>query len=157
MSRKLTLPIQQDQSVPALEVQGFLAILQAADHLERGLNETLRMSSLSGHQYNVLRILRSAGEGGLPCQEIGHRMITRAPDITRLLDRLEVRRLVARHRPSTDRRVVTTCITPAGLKSLAKLDAPVRALHARQLSHLGDSRLRSLVANLDMLQQRSGT
>ena len=76
-------------------------------------------------QYNVLRILRGAPEG-LPCGEIANRMITRDPDITRLLDRLEKRGLISRSRETKDRRTVMARITPDGLKLLARLDEPVR-------------------------------
>jgi DNA-binding MarR family transcriptional regulator len=91
----------------------------------------------------VLRILRGAIEG-LPCGEIANRMITRDPDITRLLDRLERRGLIARSRETRDRRMVTARITPPGLKLLARLDEPVQEAHRRQLGHLGRERLRAL-------------
>lgn len=103
----------------------------------------LKTEDLSSTQYNVLRILRGVPDG-LPCGEIANRMITRDPDITRLLDRLEKRSLVSRCRETEDRRTVLTRITPEGLKLLARLDEPVVAAHRRQLGHLGRERLRAL-------------
>ena len=91
----------------------------------------------------MLRILRGSPEG-LPCGEIASRMITRDPDITRLLDRLEKRGLISRCRETKDRRMVMARITPEGLKLLARLDEPVQAAHRKQLGHLGRERLRAL-------------
>jgi DNA-binding MarR family transcriptional regulator len=107
------------------------------------LSPVLKTEDLSSNQYNVLRILRGAPDG-LPCGEIGNRMITRDPDITRLLDRLEKRALIARCRETKDRRMVMASIAPDGLKLLARMDQPVRDAHRSQLGHLGRERLRAL-------------
>lgn len=127
-----------------LEEIAFLDLLSAADWLSRGLAEVLKTADLSPTHYNVLRILRGA-PGGLACGEIAGRMLTRDPDITRLLDRLEKRGLISRCRQTADRRMVLTRIAPAGLELLARLDQPVREMHRRQLGHLGRERLRSLI------------
>ena len=121
----------------------FLELLRTTDMLSRGLVKVLKIEDLSGTQYNVLRILRGSLEG-LPCGEIANRMITRDPDITRLLDRLEKRGLISRCRETKDRRMVMARITPEGLKLLARLDEPVQTAHRRQLGHLGRERLRAL-------------
>ena len=126
------------------EEAAFLDLLRTTDMLSRGLIQVLKTEDLSATQYNVLRILRGAPEG-LPCGEIASRMITRDPDVTRLLDRLEKRGLISRCRETRDRRTVMTRITPTGLKMLARLDKPVQAGHRRQLGHLGRERLRTLV------------
>ncbi|HEY8670823.1 MAG TPA: MarR family transcriptional regulator, partial [Terriglobales bacterium] len=99
--------------------------------------------------YNVLRILRGEPKG-LPCGEIGCRMITRDPDITRLLDRLEKRGLISRIRDTEDRRVVLTRISSEGLKALSRLDVPVQDAHRKQLGHLGRERLRQLADLLEV-------
>ncbi len=125
------------------EEAAFLDLLRTTDILSRGLILVLKTEDLSATQYNVLRILRGAPEG-LPCGEIASRMITRDPDVTRLLDRLEKRRLISRCRETRDRRTVMTRITPTGLEMLARLDKPVQAGHHRQLGHLGPERLRTL-------------
>ena len=118
-------------------------MLRTTDMLSRGLVKVLRTEDLSGTQYNVLRILRGSPEG-LPCGEIASRMITRDPDITRLLDRLEKRGLISRCRETKDRRMVMARITPEGLKLLAWVDEPVQTAHRKQLGHLGRERLRAL-------------
>src|ERR1700719_1733254 len=125
------------------EEAAFLEMLRTTDLLSRGLVPLLKAEELSPTQYNVLRILRGAPEG-LPCGEIGSRMIARDPDITRLLDRLEKRTLISRCRESKDRRMVLTRITREGLELLARLDEPVREQHRAQLGHLGCERLRAL-------------
>ncbi|MFZ0937841.1 MAG: MarR family transcriptional regulator [Candidatus Sulfotelmatobacter sp.] len=121
----------------------FLELVRTTDMLSRGLVKVLRTEELSSTQYNVLRILRGS-PAGLPCGEIASRMITRDPDITRLLDRLEKRGLISRCRETEDRRMVMARITPAGMKVLARLDEPVQESHRKQLGHLGRERLRTL-------------
>jgi DNA-binding MarR family transcriptional regulator len=114
-----------------------------------------KAEDLSSTQYNVLRILRGAPEG-LPCGEIGNRMVTRDSDITRLLDRLEKRSLVSRCRETKDRRTVWVRITPEGLDLLARLDEPVRAAHRELLGHLGAKRLNLLTDLLRLARQSPG-
>src|ERR1700723_2775034 len=121
--------IQTDQKRSAHPEEAvFLELLRATDMLSRGLITVLKVEELSPTQYNVFRILRGAPEG-LPCGEIGNRMITRDPDITRLLDRLEKRNLIVRHRESKDRRMVMARIKPDGIQLLARMDEPVREAH----------------------------
>jgi len=93
----------------------------------------------------VLRILRGAGEPGLCRSEVVERLVAQVPDATRLLDRLEEMGLVVRQRSEADRRYVTTRITPAGLQLLEQLDAPVLEGHRRQLGHLSEQDLRTLI------------
>jgi DNA-binding MarR family transcriptional regulator len=130
------------------EETAFLDLLRTTDMLSRGLVRVLKSEDVSPTQYNVLRILRGAPEG-LPCGEIACRMITRDPDVTRLLDRLEKRELISRCRETGDRRTVVARITAEGLKLLGRLDDPVQAGHRRQLGHLGPERLQALT---DLLQ-----
>lgn len=131
------------RAAPCPEEAAFLELLRSTDQLTRELVPVLRAEELSMNQYNVLRILRGA-PNGLPCGEIGTRMITRDPDITRLLDRLEKRGMISRSREARDRRTVLTRITAEGLKLLAQLDEPVRQAHRQQLGHLGRERLKKL-------------
>src|ERR1700679_67836 len=125
------------------EEMAYLELSRTTDLLSRSLSQLLKPEDLSSTQYNVLRILRGAPDG-LPCGEIGSRMITRDPDITRLLDRLEKRGLISRRRVTKDRRTVIARLTPAGLRLLARLDPPVQDTHREQLGHLGMKRLRAL-------------
>jgi len=128
---------------PCPEEVVFLDLLRTTDILSRGLAKVLKTEGLSANQYNVLRILRGS-PGGLPCGEIASRMITRDPDITRLLDRMEKRGLISRCRETQDRRLVLARIAPHGLKLPGRLDEPVEEAHRRQLGHLGRERLRAL-------------
>ncbi len=148
----------EDTPARSAEQEVYLRLQRTADALLRGVEETLKPASLPYTQYNALRILRGAGLKGLACREVADRMLTRDPDITRLLDRLEVRGLVTRSRERLDRRVITVRITEKGLKLLEKLDQPVLELHRRQLRHLGARRLRSLKSLLDLARggQRLG-
>jgi DNA-binding MarR family transcriptional regulator len=129
----------------SLEQEAYLSLRRTADFLARAAEEAIKPSGLSGVQYNVLRILRGAGPTGLCCGEVGERMLTHDPDITRLLDRLEKRGLIVRTRESKDRRVITVRIAPQGLRILAELDRPIAEFHRRQLGHLGKRRLRLLL------------
>jgi DNA-binding MarR family transcriptional regulator len=145
----------RQKPVVCLEEVAFLELSRTQDLLGRRLSVLLKAEDLSATQYNVLRILRGAPEG-LPCGEVGNRMITRDPDITRLLDRLEKRGLIVRSRDSQDRRMVMARITPEGLKLLARMDEPVRAGHRNQLGHLGRERLRTLIELLQTARQEQG-
>jgi DNA-binding MarR family transcriptional regulator len=149
--------IQSDQRRrPAhLEEAAFLDLLRATDMLSRGPIVVLKQEDLSMTQYNVLRILRGSPEG-LRCGEIASRMITRDPDITRLLDRLEKRGLISRSRETKDRRMVTARIAPPGLKLLGRLDEPVQETHRKQLGHLGRERLRALTELLHEARTQVG-
>jgi DNA-binding MarR family transcriptional regulator len=140
----------------SLEEEAYLSLQRTADVLARAAEEAIKPSGLSGTQYNVLRILRGRGPNGLSCREVGERMLTRDPDITRLLDRLEGRGLVARARGREDRRVITVRITQEGLRVLAKLDRPIERFHRRQLGHLGPRRLERLIELLNSARVTSG-
>jgi DNA-binding MarR family transcriptional regulator len=128
----------------SLEAKLFVALLRLSDRLAQDAERLIKSYGLTGTQYNVLRILRGAGPDGLPCKGIGDRMISRDPDMTRLLDRMEKRQLITRERQSEDRRVIKTRITAAGLEILKKLDEPVDELHKKQFRHIPASRLKAL-------------
>jgi DNA-binding MarR family transcriptional regulator len=127
-----------------LESHIFVALLKTADGVGQEAEQLFRSRGLSGAQYNVLRILRGAEPDGLPCRGIGDLMISHDPDMTRLLDRMEKRRLITRMRQADDRRVVKTRITREGLEILKTLDQPVRELHKRQFRHMTAARLKAL-------------
>jgi DNA-binding MarR family transcriptional regulator len=136
-----------------LEEKAFLAVVKTAEALQGRVAEMLKEHGLSSTQYNALRILRGAGPVGLTCSEIGERMLNRDPDITRLLNRMEQRGLIARRRERTDRRVIMTSISEVGLDLLGNLDAPVREFHSRTLAHLGPTGLHSMIRLLDAARQ----
>src|SRR5271169_6480728 len=119
----------------------FLALLRTADALGQDAEQLTKSIGLTGTQYNVLQILRGAGPNGLPCRGIGERMISRDPDMTRLLDRMEKGALITRARQKDDRRVVNTQITEEGLGLLRKLDQPMRELHRNQFQHMAAAQM----------------
>src|SRR5262249_43805756 len=137
MARPIACDIKKKGPFESLEQEVFLNLQRTADALMRDVAELLKPANLSATQYNVLRILRGAAAAGPPCQEAAERMITRDPDMTRLLDRLESRGLITRTRSTEDRRVLLARITESGMKLLKPLDEPLHALHVRQLGHLG--------------------
>jgi DNA-binding MarR family transcriptional regulator len=108
---------------------------------------------LTAQQYNALRLLDRKHPEPMPTSAIAQRLISRAPDITRLLDRLEQRGLVARNRPPENRRVVQISITPAGINLLAELARPVRECHAKQLGHLPAEQLKKLIDLLRLVRR----
>ncbi|MGH9815009.1 MAG: MarR family winged helix-turn-helix transcriptional regulator [Candidatus Acidiferrales bacterium] len=138
----------------APEIEAYVNVLRTADALAAAAELLLKPAGLTGAQYNVLRILRGAGGEGLACREIGERMIARDPDITRLLDRLETRKLITRARDRRDRRVIAVRITQAALRILKGLDGAVLQLHRRQLRHMGT---RKLAALNRLLQEARGS
>src|SRR5277367_2944384 len=107
--KRTTQSESKRRPAPCPEELAYLELCRTTDLLSRNLAPLLKPEDLSATQYNVLRILRGAPEG-LPCGEIGNRMITRDPDITRVLDRLEKRSLISRCRETKDRRTVWTKI-----------------------------------------------
>ena len=138
------------------EQAAFLNILKTADLLEADVARLLKPQGLSPTQYNVLRILRAAGSGVLPCGKVAGRMLTRDPDVTRLLDRLEKRSLIRRERSTSDRRVVIARISASGTKVLSRLEKPVLVLHREQLGHLRPEELRQLARLLRRTRGRAG-
>jgi len=135
------------------EEAAFVDLLRTCDLLSRGLAQILKPEDISPTQYNVLRILRGSPDG-LPCGEIANRMITRDPDVTRLLDRMEKRGLISRLRDTRDRRTVVGKIAAEGLKLLGRLDEPIQEAHHKQLGHLGKSRLAALTELLAAARTR---
>ena len=133
----------------SLEARAFVALLTAADRLTQDADRLVKAHGLTGAQYNVLRILRGAEPQGLPCKGISGRMISRDPDMTRLLDRMEKLGIITRERQKDDRRVVLTRITLQGLDILRKLDVPIDQLHRSQFRHVGSPRLKLLAAALE--------
>ena len=138
-----------------LEQQVFVSILRTADVLGQEAEQLVRARGLTSAQYNVLRILRGAEPQGCACREIGERMISHDPDMTRLLDRLEKRSLIRRERQTDDRRVVKTRITPGGLELLKSLDRPVRNLHKRQFRHVLATPLKAIFEWLEEVRARA--
>ena len=144
MVRSLQSELKQNSPFRSLEEEAHLSIIRTADLLTRSLALMFKEHGLTPTQYNVLRILRGAGAEGLPSGEVADRMITREPDITRLLDRMETRGWVHRRRDQEDRRVMRVWITLAGRELTDQLDRPVAEMQKRCLSRLGEAKLADL-------------
>ncbi len=145
MNARLRDEIKQSRPFSSLEQELFLGLGRTWSLLDHQMAEMLKAHAVTPTQYNVLRILRGSGEGGLCRADIISRMIARVPDATRLLDRMEAAGLVERERSSEDRRFVTTRITEEGLRLLEELDEPIIDLHARQFSALNERELGTLI------------
>ena len=135
----------------------MLNLFRTADRLTGPLQRVLKPKALTQTQYNVLRILRGVSPKGLSCQEIARMMITRDADLTRLVDRLLKRELVARERQSDDRRVVLITIAQKGLDLLAELDAPVVEANKKALGHIPAERLQDLIDLLELARESAET
>jgi DNA-binding MarR family transcriptional regulator len=133
----------------SLEQEAFLNLWRTYDRLKALEDELFGRYDLTAQQYNALRLLRAVHPQTLPTLAVQARLVSRAPDITRLLDRLEARGLVTRDRSQANRRVVQVGITPAGLDLLEELAGPLAECHRRQLGHLPAGRLHKLVRLLE--------
>jgi DNA-binding MarR family transcriptional regulator len=127
--------------------------MRTADIVRRAISTVVEPQGLTVQQYNVLRILRGAGERGLPTLEIAERMIERTPGITRLVDRLEAKKLVDRERSASDRRQVFCRITPAGLQLVGRLDDPVNHSNESGLGALSKREMSQLIELLDRTRE----
>ena len=132
-------------------IETYVSVIRARDRLLHGAEILVKKVGLSEPQFNVLRILRGAGDP-LPTSELGRRMITRVPDITRLVDRLEILGLVRRHRaPEGDRRRVLVEITAEGLARIAPVDELLETSMKQQFQALSNPELKQLVELLDRI------
>lgn len=137
--------------------EAVVSVLRTAALLQRQLALVVERGGVTLQQYNVLRILRGAGEQGLCRNEVRDRLVAQVPDVTRLLDRMEEMGLVDRERAADDRRMVFTRVTKKGLQLLARIDDPVTRLHQRQLGHLGAAKLKTLIRLLAEARHGSGS
>src|SRR5271170_4658418 len=153
VANKLKEEIRQTKPFAGLEQEALLNIRRTSGYVEHITQQILKDKGLTDSQYNVLRILRGAGPAGLRCTDIGERMITRDPDITRLLTRLQRRGLVGRHRDTRDRRVIHIRISAAGNAVLRELDPVVEASGISVLGHLSADKLTLLI---DLLEEVRG-
>lgn len=143
-----TAPAPPQRRFDSPEQEAFLGLWRTFDRLHVLELELFAKHELTPQQYNALRLLRAAHPGALRTLDLAGRLVSRAPDITRLLDKLEDRKLVARQRSESNRREVHVSITPAGIALLDVLQEPLRECHARQLGHLSRAQLRDLIALL---------
>ena len=146
MARSSAIPLNEarEPRFDSLEQEVFLNLWRTYDRLKSLEDEIFGRAGLSAQQYNTLRLLRSVHPHSMPTLVLGSRLISRAPDMTRLLDRLEQRGLLRRKRRPDNRRVVEVQITEAGLELLREIQESVEDCHRRQLGHLDDRSLKQL-------------
>jgi DNA-binding MarR family transcriptional regulator len=147
---KLNGEAKQKHLVHSRQQAAVVSILRTANYVRRFSSPVFDQHGITWQQYNVLRILRGAGLGGLPTLDIAERMIEQAPGITRLLDRLEGKKLVRRERPSDNRRQVLCYITKPGLDLLQELDIPVGNKVNQALHRLDESEIEALIRLLEL-------
>ena len=141
--------MKQGKPFSSLAEETILNLERTADCFRRELQKALKPHSITQTQYNALRILRGAQPDGLTCSELGERLVSSDPDITRLLERLARQGLIHRHRATVDRRVVVTKIAPAGLELLDRL-VPMLDEHIRlSLTHMDRSAQERLIDLLE--------
>ena len=151
MSR-LQVEIKQNRPFPNIESEALLSIVRTAAVIEHSINETLKPFGVTSTQYNVLRILRGAGSDGLCGKEVAARLISPAPDVARLLDRMEEMGLIVRERDTKDRRYVTARVTPKGLALLEQADPALDAAHRHRMARADETALKSLIDTLDTIR-----
>jgi DNA-binding MarR family transcriptional regulator len=144
--------IRQRRPFRSLGQEATLGLMRTTDLVRRAIARLLEPYDMTPQQYNVLRILRGAGEEGIPTLEISDRMIEQAPGITRLLDRLEAKKLVRRQRCPEDRRQVLCWLTPEGTSLIERLDEPVNAADATAMAMLSQDEQKELIRLLDKVR-----
>ena len=152
MVKTLQDEIRQRKPFTSLQQEASLSVVRTATALQDAGEEIFKPAGITGTQFNVLRILRGAEPDGLCRNALRDRMLTRMPDVTRLLDRMETAGLVERSREGDDRRMVSTRITKEGRRLLDELDPKVLAFHKRRLSHLTEAQLRTLINLLALVR-----
>lgn len=156
MPDSLRSEIRQGKPFNSLFQEAALNLTRTAATQGASFEAMLRPHGISSSQYNILRILRGAGAGGLYRNEIRDRLLTHMPDVTRLLDRMVRAGLVTRRRSSSDRRMVSTHLTRRGRDLVDSLDDAVEAEHRRWLGHMDEGQLRSLIALLSLARHPAG-
>lgn len=149
---RLLKELRQSKPFGTLEQEAVVALFRTVDHVRRLQTESFVKAEMTEQQFNVLRILRGAGNEGLPTLSVADRLIEQTPGITRLLDRLEAKGLVRRERPAADRRQVYCFITPAGLDLLKLMDPEVAKGARRAMQHLTQAEMKALLEILETIR-----
>jgi DNA-binding MarR family transcriptional regulator len=156
MGGKLAKEIRQTKPFTSREEEAYLNLGRTFEFLQARVAGLLKQHHLTPVQYYMLRILRGAGVEGVTCTQACERMLSPDPDITRLLDRMEARKLLRRERSREDRRVVVSWIAPEGEALLAAIGQPLRDLFKAALGHIGQRRLGELIETLEALRKEAG-
>ncbi|MDF1505475.1 MarR family transcriptional regulator [Roseisolibacter sp. H3M3-2] len=154
MQKTLQDEIRQTRPFSSLEQEALLSLERTAAVLGHAVEREFKAFGVTPTQVNVLRILRGSRPNGLCRHEIGDRLVTPVPDVTRLLDRMEEAGWILRERSDEDRRLVRTTITDDGLAMLERLDEPMREMDRRLIGHLSESELRALIDLLTRARHR---
>ncbi len=155
MSANLQAELKQSKPFPNVAVEALLSVLRTATVLEHQMTEALKPYGITHTQYNVLRILRGAGDSGLCGREVGERMVSRVPDVSRLLDRMEEAELISRERDPDDRRHVTARITRKGLAMLEQATPQLEAVERARVGQVPTGRLQQLIEVLSTIRGNS--
>ncbi len=134
----------------SLAQEAYLALWRTYDRLRAFEDELFAHWDLTAQQYNLLRLLKAGHPAPVPSTKLLARLVSRAPDVTRMLDRLEGRGFIHRTRSTEDRRAVLVGIAPAGVALLEDVHGPLAACHERQLGHLTGEQLRQLTGLLKL-------
>lgn len=153
----LKAEIEQNIPFSSAQEEALLNLVRTADRLSLAMQRIIRPWGVTATQYNVLRILRGAGPDGLTCSEIGSRMLTADPDITRLLSRLKVLKLIRQNRDRGDRRMVRTMIAEPGLRLLKEMDPVVKQAPDQLLGHMTAEEIAGLTRLLERARERCGS
>jgi len=153
MASKLQEEIKQTRPFGSIEEEALLNIRRTSDRLQYHGQQLFKPHGITPTQYNVLRILRGAGDGGLRCSDIGERLVSSDPDITRLLGRLQIQKLIKRKRNPKDRRVIYATITAQGLNLLKELDPIVSESTRQAFRHMDKEKLQTLISLLEEARQ----
>ena len=152
MSNDLQAELKQKKPFPRVTAEALLSVLRTATVLEHQMNEALKPHGITHTQYNVLRILRGSGKQGLCGREVGERMVSRVPDVSRLLDRMEETGLISRERDPDDRRHVTARITRKGLTVMERATPELEAVERARAGQIPTGRLQQLIEVLSTVR-----
>jgi DNA-binding MarR family transcriptional regulator len=156
MVDRLRAELKQTKPFPRRSAEALLGVLRTAAILEHQMGEVLKRHRITMTQYNVLRILRGAGSKGLCGREIGERMVSKVPDVSRLLDRMEEMGLIRRLRDSADRRHVTALITAKGLEVVARATPDLEVVERARFGRLGSGQLSAVIDALEEVRAAGG-
>jgi DNA-binding MarR family transcriptional regulator len=148
MPHGLREELKQTRPFPRRSAEAAVSVMRTAAVLEHELNEVLKPSGLTVTQYNVLRILRGAGENGLCGREVGERLVSRVPDVSRLLERMEDMGAVSRERDENDRRHVTARLTESGRRLLEAVTPALEAVERARFGRLSETALQAMITSL---------
>lgn len=153
MPSRLEQEIKQQRPFARRSSEALVSIMRTAAVLDHAVNDALKPHGITATQYNVLRILRGSGKRGLCGREVGERLISRVPDVSRLLDRMDAQGLMTRERDAADRRHVTARITPKGLRLLVQVQPALEEIERQRTEHVSPESLRALIETLDAVRQ----